>query len=366
MKTYKKLTSFIFAMFICACVVLPVFKANNFFRKEEDRPESGKNVLKEVMEKVKPGQQKEAKQKKTEETQDRNIAIKNISIPRAIISEALKEESPRTNAQAVQKEETASVAEAERPNEIVVHEPVKAVHAQTEKSRPEKNPNPADSVKTHSNQQVLRGYRKHENTLIEQKIAEKSADTKANPAESFDFEKYGKNLVEIAGLKDGEKIPVLELDESNYKEGLEFYGYQLVARPEPLPKEPYYFAFNNTEITFVKGKSPYIGSFYPAVQADKLLFERLLSQSAYNELAKDTQFQLFYAPMNAEKGHLLKCKTKTVLSSFQGDVNEVVKIHGKFIKVGDAYILIVESLQKINGETIPISDRDNNMVAQKG
>ena len=79
MKTYKKLTSCIFAMFICLCIVLPVIKANNFFRKKE-------------------------------ETQDRNIAIKNISIPRVIISEALKEEAPRIDAQAVQKEETASVA----------------------------------------------------------------------------------------------------------------------------------------------------------------------------------------------------------------------------------------------------------------
>ena len=343
MKTYKKLTSFIFAMFICVCVALPIFKANNFFRKKE-------------------------------ETQDKNIAHKNITIPTAIVPQALKEEPTHINAQAVQNkpkkekvsQDTASVAEAEKPNEIIVHEPVKAVHAQTEKSRTEENPVPADLPYTISNQHASRDKVKQENTLIEQKFAEKAADTRANQTESFDFEKYVKNLVEIAGLKEGEKIPVLELDESNYKEGLSFYGYQLVARPQPLPKEPYYFAFNDTEIKFVKGKSPYIGTFYPAVQADKLLFERLLSQSAYNELAKDTQFQLFYAPMNAEKERLLKCKTKTVLSSFQGDVSEVVKIHGKFIKVGDAYILIVESLQKSNGEIIHINDRDNSTIAFKG
>ena len=334
MKTYKKLTSFVFAMFICVCIVLPVFKANNFFRKKE-------------------------------ETQDRNIAIKNISIPKAIISEALKEESPRIDAQAVQKEETASVAEAEKPNEIIVHEPVKAVHAQTEKSRPEENPVPADLPHTISNQRAPRDNVIQENKLIEQKFVEKSSDNIANKAERFNFEKYGKNLVEIAGLKEGERMPVLELDESNYKEGLSFYGCQLIARPQPLPKEPYYFAFNNKEIKFAKGKCPYIGTYYPAEQADKLLFERLLSQSAYNELAKDTQFTLFYAPKDAEKEFLLRCKIKTVLSAFQGDASEIVKIHGKFRKVDDSYILIMESFQKINGEIIPIIDRDNNTVAFK-
>ena len=334
MKTYKKLTSCIFAMFICLCIVLPVFKANNFFRKKE-------------------------------ETQDRNIAIKNISIPKAIISEALKEESPRIDAQAVQKEETASVAEAEKPNEIIVHEPVKAVHAQTEKSRSEENPVPADLPHTVLNQRAPRDNVMQENKLIEQKFVEKSSDNIANKAERFNFEKYGKNLVEIAGLKEGEKIPVLELDESNYKEGLSYYGYKLVARPQPLPKEPYYFAFDNKEIKFVKGKCPYSGTFHPADQADKLLFERLLSQSAYNELAKDTQFQIFYAPIDAEKERLLRCKIKTILSAYQGDASEVVKIHGKFRKKDDAYILIIESLQKADGEIILINDRDNNMVAQK-
>ena len=335
MKTYKKLTGCIFATFICICIVLPVFKANNFFRKKE-------------------------------ETQDSNIAIKNISIPKTIISETLKEESPRIDAQAVQKEETASIAEAEKPNEIIVHEPVKAVHAQTEKSRSEENPVPADLPHTVSNQRVPRDNVMQENKLIEQKFVEKPANTRANPSESFDFKKYGENLVEIAGLKEGERMPVLELDESNYKEGLSFYGCQLIARPQPLPKEPYYFAFNNKEIKFAKGKCPYIGTYYPAEQADKLLFERLLSQSAYNELAKDTQFTLFYAPKDAEKEFLLRCKIKTVLSVYQGDASEVVKIHGKFRKAGDAYILIVESLLKANGEVIPISDHDNSTVAFKG
>ena len=343
MKTYKKLTSFIFAIFICVCIVLPVFKANNFFRKKE-------------------------------EIHDKNVAIKNISIPKAIISEALKEESPRIDVQAIQNEprkekvsqDTASVAEAEKPKEIIVHEPVKAVHSQIEKSRPEENPVPVDLPHTVSNQHAPRDKVKQENKLIDQKIVDKPANTRANPSESFDFKKYGENLVEIAGLKEGERMPVLELDESNYKEGLSFYGCQLIARPQPLPKEPYYFAFNNKEIKFAKGKSPYIGTFYPAEQADKLLFERLLSQSAYNELAKDTQFQLFYVPIDAEKERLLRCKIKTVLGAFQGDVSEIVKIHGKFRKVGDAYILIVESFQKINGEIIPIRDRDNSAVAFKG
>ena len=342
-QTYKKLTSCIFAMFICLCIVLPVFKANNFFRKKE-------------------------------ETQDRNIAIKNISIPKAIISEALKEESPRIDAQAIQNEprkeiisqDTDLAAEVQKQNEVIVHEPVKAVHAQTEKSRSEENPVPADLPHTVLNQRAPRDNVMQENKLIEQKFVEKSSDNIANKAERFNFEKYGKNLVEIAGLKEGERMPVLELDESNYKEGLSFYGCQLIARPQPLPKEPYYFAFNNKEIKFAKGKCPYIGTYYPAEQADKLLFERLLSQSAYNELAKDTQFTLFYAPKDAEKEFLLRCKIKTVLSAFQGDASEIVKIHGKFRKVDDSYILIMESFQKINGEIIPIRDRDGSTVAFKG
>ncbi|CAG1769048.1 hypothetical protein BAC3_00017 [uncultured bacterium] len=343
MKTYKKFTSFTFAMFICVCIVLPVFKANNFFMKKE-------------------------------ETQDRNISLKNITIPKAIVPKTLKEEPTHINAQAIQNkpkkekvsQDSASVAEADKPDEIIVHEPVKAVHAQTDKSQQRANPVSADLPHTAPNQRAPRDNVIQENNLIEQKFVEKSSDNSANKAERFNFEKYGKNLVEIAGLEEGEKMPVLELDDFNYKEGLSFYGYQLVARPQPLPKEPYYFAFNNKEIKFAKGKCPYIGTFHPAEQADKLLFERLLSQSAYNELAKDTQFQLFYAPMDAEKERLLRCKIKTILGATQGDVSEVIKIHGKFKRAGDAYILIVESLQNINGEIIPISDRDNNMVAQKG
>lgn len=291
MKTYKKSISFLFALFICAGILLPVFKANNFFSKKEAGTENENKALEEMVEKGKPEQQKEAKQEKPNEIRDKGIARKSIPIPKTIISEAWKEESPRIDAQAIQKEQqkekisqnTASVMEAEKQNEMIVHEPVKAVHAQKEKSRPEENPVHEDLPYAVPNQHASRDKMKQENTLIEQKIVDKSANMRSNPSESFDFEKYGKNLVEIAGLKEGESMPILELDESNYKEGLRFYGYQLVARPQPLPKEPYYFAFNNTEIKFIKGKSPYIGTFYPAEQADKLLFERVLSKSAYND-----------------------------------------------------------------------------------
>ena len=97
-----------------------------------------------------------------------------------------------------------------------------------------------------------------------------------------------------------------------------------------------------------------------------ICFPGTLSTESYNDLAKDTQFQLFYAPMEAEKELLLRCKAKTVLNTYQGDASEVVKIHGKFRKAGNAYILFIESLQKENGEVIPISDSDGSTVAFKG
>lgn len=201
MKTYKKLTSFIFAMFICVCIVLPVFKANNFFRKKE-------------------------------EIHDKNVALKNISIPRAIVPQAVKEEPIHINVQAIQNkpkkekvsQNTASVAEAEKPNEMIVHEPVKAVHVQTDKSQQGANPVSVDLPHTASNQHAPRDNVMQENKVIEQKFVEKSTDNGANKAERFNFEKYGKNLVEIAGLEEGERMPVLELDDFNYKEGLSFYG----------------------------------------------------------------------------------------------------------------------------------------------
>lgn len=339
MKTYKKLTSFIFAMFICVCIVLPVFKANNFFRKKE-------------------------------EIHDKNVALKNISIPRAIVPKTLKEVSPHINTQAIQKEQknekisqdSASVAEAEKSNEIIVHEPVKAVHAQTEKSRTEVNPMPADLPHTVSNQHAPRDNVKQENKLIEQKFVEKSSDNSTNKAERFNFEKYGKNLVEVAGLKEGESMPVLELDESNYKEGLGFYGYQLVARPQPLPKEPYYFIVNNSGIKLVNAKCHYVGTFPPALHEDINRFQDLLLISPYNELAKDVQFQVFYAPMNIQMERIVRCKLKTILNSVQEDMGNVIKIQGKFKRLDTAYILIIESFQKISGEIVNVNDPDNKEV----
>lgn len=359
MKTYKKSISFLFALFICAGIVAPVFKANSFFSKKEAGTENEKKLsVEEMVERGKQEQQRAVKQEKPKEMRD-----KGISIPKSIISEAVKEASPLTDAQVIVSQNTATVVEAEIQNEMIIHEPVKAVPTQAEKLRPEVNPAPADLLRTASNQHASRDKVKQENTPIDQN---RPADTIANPSESFDFEKYGKNLIEIAGLKEGETMPVLVLDESNYKEGLRFYGYQLVARPQPLPKEPYYFAFNNKEITFAKGKCPYIGTFHPAEQADQLLFERLLSQSAYNELAKDTQFQLFYAPMDKEKECLLKCKTKTVLGAYPGDASEIAIVHGKFGKKDDAYILIIESLQKSSGEIVNINDPTSNLVSLRG
>jgi len=347
MRFYKKTMNFFIAVFICICVVFPIFKANNFFKQKEDAVQINRTEPESAEESRKP-EEVEAKSGKTKDVGDKKIAAHSISLPKVIAIEKTKEVLPAN--------------EIKREG-VIVHQPVKSMNVQSEAPEHKESLTPKNESFPVSNLHTSFDTAKQDSSQLQQKKVAGANVNTGKPAEKFDFKKYEKNLVEIAGLKEGEKIPVLELDESNYREGLGFYGYQLVARPQPLPKEPYYFMVSNSGIKLVNAKCPYAGTFPPALQEDTLSFQRLLSQSAYNDMAKDVQFQVFYAPMNMHMEKLVKCKLKTILNSAQEDMNDVTKIQGKFRKIDEAYILIIESFQKASGETVGVNDPDKAAFA---
>lgn len=362
MRLYKKTTSFFIAVFICVCVVLPVFKANNFFKQKEDTVQKDRTEPKGCEENRKP-EEVETKREEAKDVSDKKIAANSISLPKVIAIEKPRQEFPDEKMQPRHKEEKKTASQDALPaneikrEDVIVHQPVKSMNVQSEEPEHKESlipmneslPTSLDTVKQDSSQPT------------QKKVARANVNT-AKPAEKFDFKKYEKNLIEIAGLKEGERMPVLELDESNYKDGLSFYGYQLVARPQPLPKEPYYFIVNNSGIKLVNAKCPYIGTFPPALREDINRFQDLLLISPYNELAKDVQFQVFYAPMNIQMERIVRCKLKTILNSVQEDMGNVIKIQGKFKRLDTAYILIIESFQKISGEIVNVNDPDNKEV----
>lgn len=338
----KKAVSWLISLFFFSSVLLPVLKMNNFFRpKKEDTVKKDTLALKKDVEENTKTTQSGVRQEEIARVNDKKPS-NSISLPKVIIFDNSK---------------------AERLNNMIVHNPIKAINVQSEASEENENSNTAKVSPPVLNHHAPLDVTKKENPDSPLEKTEGKKKVTAKHAEKFDFQNYSKNLVKIAGLKDGERIPVLELDGHNYKEGLNFYGFVMVARPDPLPaKESFYFIVNDSNIILVKEKSPYIGAYYPATQDNTLLFQHLLAQSSYSEIAKTAQYWLFYVPTDVNKELLVKCKVKTILDSYQVHSSDLLKIQAKFKRLDEAYILIIESFQKMNGQTVIVNDPDNKDV----
>lgn len=369
----KKAVSWLISLFFFSVLLLPILKMNNFFRpKKEDTVKKDKVATKKDDEENAQTTQSEAKQEKNVKVNDKKPS-NSISLPKAIIFDKEKEESSDKKTQQVEeKKEMVSnnilpLENAERLNNVIVYNPVKAVNVQSETSEKDESPNTTEVLPTVLNHHAPLDVTKKENSDSPLEKTEGKKKVTAKHAEKFDFQNYSKNLVKIAGLKDGERIPVLVLDGHDYEKGLKYYGFVLVARPDPLPaKERFYFIVNDSNISKVSEKSPFIGAYYPATQDDTLLFQHLLAQSSYSEIAKAAQYNIFYVPTDVNKELLVKCKVKTILDSYQVHSSDLLKIQAKFKRLDEAYILIIESFQKTNGEIIKVNDPDNEKVVFAG
>lgn len=182
----------------------------------------------------------------------------------------------------------------------------------------------------------------------------------------FDFTDYAANLINNYGIRDGEKVPLLLIDDHDksglYKTGLEFYGYQLIARPKVRPKEPYYFVINDLRIRRIEETCPYTGILPSVLQEDKKLFERLLYQPQFSKMS-NMEYELFYAPLDTRMLTLLRCKQKLILENARLDVSDISKMVGTFKRIGSSYILIIESIVTANGNRMKVYDPDNRITA---
>lgn len=365
----KRVFSIFIALFICVCVVLPVLRANKFFRSKERLVENEKTASEDRENESCQEQLKEIQNKSVKK--DDNKSVKNsISIPKAVVIEKqkkatseIKNKLEQKQEQEVQKKTILSgdiqqMEKAESLNNTIVHAPVKALNvlSETQQRAQDNNENPTPAPNPQFNTEVV----KYDVPPSSVKKAVTQNDQTRTLAGKFDFEEYSKNLTNnISGLKDGE-IPLIVFDGENYKEGLHFYNYRLIARPKPksLPKEPFYFIINESEIKLVREKYPHWGTFPPAKQEDILIFQELLSKSVFCEMAKDIQYEVFYTPMDLRMEKIFRCKLKTILDSFQEKFNDVEKVQCRFVRVGDAYILIIDYFTKKNGEVVNVNDPD--------
>jgi hypothetical protein len=181
----------------------------------------------------------------------------------------------------------------------------------------------------------------------------------------FDFTDYTSNLINNYGIRDGEQIPLLLIDDHDnnelYKEGLQFYGYQIIARPKVRPERPYYFVINNLELVRIDEVCPYTGLFPSVLQEDHKLFKRLLYQPQFAEMP-NLQYELFYAPLDTGMMAILECKLKLIVEEVRLTTNEISRMIGTFKEIGDSYILIIESIVTANGKRVNIDDPDNRIT----
>lgn len=179
----------------------------------------------------------------------------------------------------------------------------------------------------------------------------------------IDFTEYEADLMKNYGVKEGEKIPLLSLedygDEDTYKKGLRFYGYQrLVARPKQFFVEgkPFYFVFKGAKIEMINKEYPYHGVFPAALQKDCDLFYKLVEDSQYVDLLS-VEYQIFYAPdekSDMVRPMLLVNEQKRIMSNLPYSVTEVESMIGSFKKVKNSYRFIIEFLLMNGGKIIPV------------
>lgn len=188
---------------------------------------------------------------------------------------------------------------------------------------------------------------------------------KVETERGFDFEDYKVKLTKNYGFKEGESIPQLFIDDHDknelYKEGLQFYGYQIIARPKVRPGQPFYFVINRQAMMRIDEVCPYTGLFPSVLQEDHKLFKRLLYQPQFAEMP-NRKFELFYAPVDIKMMAILESKLKLIIEEFRLTTNEISRMIGTFKEIGDSYILIIESVVTIDGRIMKVHDPDNRIM----
>ncbi|MBS1258459.1 MAG: hypothetical protein MAG551_01518 [Candidatus Scalindua arabica] len=184
---------------------------------------------------------------------------------------------------------------------------------------------------------------------------------------NFDFRKYRDNLINNYKVRKGERIPLLFIDDHGksklYKQGLSFYGYQLIARPEVKSGKPYYFVINNSGMKRIDKAWPY-GSCPSALREDRNLFRKLLSQPQFAGIP-DVRYELFYAPLDTRMIALLESKLKLIIEENSVTSNEISRVIGTFKEVGGSYILIIETVIMVDEKRLRVRDPDNIIVAAR-
>ena len=192
----------------------------------------------------------------------------------------------------------------------------------------------------------------------------KTLKKKVETDKRFDFTDYTTNLISNYGVRDGEKVPVLLIDDHNksglYKEGLAFYGFQLIAKPEDKSGKPYYFVISNSGMERIDEAWPY-GNCPSALMEDRNLFRTLLYQPQFAEMTNQ-QYELFYAPVDTRMMAILECKLNLIIKEVHLATNEISSMIGTFKEIGNSYILIIESIVTAKGKHISIDDPDNRIT----
>jgi hypothetical protein len=184
---------------------------------------------------------------------------------------------------------------------------------------------------------------------------------------NFDFRKYRANLINNYKVRKGERVPLLFIDDHNqsklYKQGLSFYGYKLIARPEVKSGKPYYFVINNSGMEQIDKAWPY-GSCPSALQEDHNLFMELLSQPKFAGIP-NCRYELFYAPLDTRMIALLESKLKLIIEENNVTANEISRMIGTFKEIGGSYILIIETVIMVDEKRLYVRDPDNIIVAAR-
>jgi len=349
----RKRTIFKTVLLFHACGLLFIFYVNNWFgmRTSYVQAEKPQHQDEEIKNKTKI-REKNVK----DEVKKKMVAVNKIYLPRQKLSEKQIEKNvsdvDRKPGRLIERKEYLAFKEQPLPGEKT--ETKKNEVPEILAVQPEVKPE--NSVRSNV-----------EKTISEQKLSPAKNETlkkKADTEKRFDFTDYTTNLISNYGVREGEKIPVLFIDDHNksglYKEGLAFYGYQLIAKPEVKSGKPYYFLINNSGMERIDEAWPY-GNCPSALQEDRNLFRTLLYQPQFAEMTNQ-QYELFYAPVDTRMIAILECKLNLIIKEVHLATNEISSMIGTFKEIGNSYILIIESIVTAKGKHISIDDPDNRIT----
>lgn len=301
-------------------------------------------------------EQKTKEKKIKEEAKKQRVAASKIYLPRQKVSEKQMEKI-------IENIDRKPERQIERKQHLASKEqPLPENAEKTEETDPDMQEEHAevkpDNV-VHKN--VEKSFSKQVSLPEKREMTKENVETE----KEFDFTDYTSNLINNYGIQDGEQVPLLLIDDHNknelYKEGLQFYGYQIIARPKVRPEKPYYFVIDNLGMMRIDEICPYTGLFPSVLQKDHKLFKRLLYQPQFAEMP-NRKYELFYAPLDTLMLKILACKQKMILEDIHLATNDISKMIGTFKEIGDSYILIIESIVTVNGNRMKVYDPDNRIT----